>query len=80
MRSVQRPVLLTGFDLETQCRSCGAVQVVSDGEATPSAGDEFVALHGFPGRYVLQYRLICWTCGNLISGSLTIRSRSAPSA
>lgn len=76
-----RPVLLTGFDLEIDCPKCQVRQTVADdpdGTASAVSPDEFVALHGFPGRYVLTYQLHCWTCGELFSGRLTIRSRSAP--
>lgn len=78
-----RPVVLTGYDLEIDCPTCNTKQIVGDdmhGVASALAGDEFVALHGLPGRYVLEYRLHCWNCAEYFSGRLTIRSRSAPPA
>lgn len=78
-----RPVVLTGFDLEVDCPHCGKAQLAADDSGNPKhaqAGDEFVALHGFPGRYLLTYRLHCWECGEYFSGRLTIRSRAAPYA
>jgi len=76
-----RPVLLTGYDLELECPKCHERQVV--GDATTSAkgcGDEYVALHALPGKYILTYRLHCWGCNDFFGGRLTIRSRSAPDA
>jgi len=76
-----RPVVLTGYDLEVDCPACGHQQTVGDGaygQASALADDEFVALHGLPGRYVLTYRLHCWQCADWFSGRLTIRSRAAP--
>ncbi len=80
LTSLQRPVVLTGFDLEIECPKCRSQQICADdGNARHAiAGDEFVALHGFPGRYMLTYRLHCWSCSCYFSGRLVIRSRSAP--
>jgi len=74
-----RPVVLTGFDLELDCPHCRVRQVVADdtGDSQLKSPDEFVALHALPGRYVLIYPLLCWTCGEFFGGRLTIRSRSA---
>ncbi len=80
LSTVQRPVVLTGFDLEIDCPRCKSQQICADdgNHQHAIAADEFVALHGFPGRYLLTYRLHCWRCAEYFSGRLTIRSRSAP--
>jgi len=77
-----RPVVLTGFDLELNCPRCDAVQLVADDSADSCflAPDEYVALHGFPGRYLLTYQLHCQRCSHQFGGRLVIRSRAAPSA
>lgn len=81
----EKPVVLTGYDLEIDCPGCGTKQIVGDSQhaaplgsiSSALAGDEFVALHALPGRYVLNYRLHCWQCTEFFSGRLTIRSRAA---
>jgi hypothetical protein len=71
-----RPVLLTGYDLELQCPNCGVVQIFADDSDWNPRNDEFVALHALPGRYLLHYRVKCWTCDEPFSGRVSIRSRA----
>jgi len=73
-------VVLTGYDLEIDCPECRTRQVMgedADG-ALATVSDEHVSLHALPGKYILIWKLRCWQCGHPFSGSLSIKSRSAP--
>lgn len=75
-----RPVILTGYDVEIDCPDCKTRQVVGDDpDGTLEAiSGEHISLHALPGKYILVWNLKCWHCGHAFSGSLSIKSRSAP--
>ena len=68
--------LLHGYELVLACPDCHISQTMGD-DTVPLDQGEHISLHAAEGRYILNYRVRCWTCNATYEGSLTVRSRSA---